>query len=97
MGAKLPPAEYPASRCRIEEVNMFFECQPKKDPGQPSSIECTPVPRFFLLCDDSPAIEVTGAVRVDHAGKPVLLAQALRNLPKAKEWRQVIKRQANDS
>ena len=28
---------------------MFFECQPKKAPGQPSSIDCTPVPRFFLL------------------------------------------------
>ncbi|KAI4518658.1 hypothetical protein K525DRAFT_207966 [Schizophyllum commune Loenen D] len=96
MGAKPSPAEYPASRCRIEEVSMFFECQPKNAPGQPSSIDCTPVPRFFLLCDGSPAIEVTGAVRSDHAGKPVLSAQLLRNLPKAKEWRQVIKRQTNE-
>ncbi|TRM57485.1 hypothetical protein BD626DRAFT_574526 [Schizophyllum amplum] len=96
MEVNSPPYDAPASRCRIEEVSMFFECQPKKSPGQPPRIDCSPVPRFFLLCEGSPALEVTRAVKTDaDTGKPVLSTQLLRNLPSAKEWRQVIKH-AND-
>ncbi|KAI0251912.1 hypothetical protein BJV78DRAFT_1125649, partial [Lactifluus subvellereus] len=76
----------------IAEI-LQFSCEIKPTGDRSQQFHCFPVPRFFRLCRGQPAVEVTRIVKMDPStGEVNIPRDFVQQLPKAKQWRDVIRR-----
>ncbi|KAL4247476.1 hypothetical protein ABKN59_007945 [Abortiporus biennis] len=88
-----PPAgtENSSEKCRLAEI-LQYSCDVEIS-GTGPQYHCWPIPRIFRICPGRPAVEVTRYVHVNgDTGEVIVPATLNQQLPKAKQWRDVIHR-----
>jgi len=83
-----PLSEEP--KCQLAEI-VQYTCDIERGPRGKPQVYCVPIPRFFRICSDRPAVEITRIVDVDtHTGVVTLPSRLSQALPKGKAWRDVV-------
>ncbi|KAN0062206.1 hypothetical protein ACQY0O_005387 [Thecaphora frezii] len=77
-----PPTAKTTSRpkCQLKEL-VQFHCRLR-----PDRVVCHPVDRFFRICANRPAVEVTHLVEFDKDGNPFLPDEFEEAMPPSQHW-----------
>ncbi|KAH9040521.1 hypothetical protein EDB84DRAFT_1267445 [Lactarius hengduanensis] len=79
--------------CQIAEL-LQFSCQIQLSDRGHQQFHCFPIPRLFRLCQGEPAIEITRVASTDPStGKVNITGDVVQQLPKAKKWKDVVRKQ----
>ncbi|KAH9968212.1 hypothetical protein BC827DRAFT_483610 [Russula dissimulans] len=77
--------------CQIAEI-LQFSCKIQPRGHGIQQFHCFPVPRLLILCQGQPAVEITRVVDIEPSTGEINVPQDIpQRLPKAKEWKDVIR------